>query len=107
MGDLEKTGRLSFVDLIVKDNGTYYADKLVIDGKTFGPGKSFFPKTMERQTVVDNIWDVLKNPKEVNIQSNGAWRIDGRGRSNIDMVCIINKDGNLTTAYPLIEKIKQ
>lgn len=105
IGHLEKTGKISFVKQTPGPYKTYFVEGFIIDGKAFDSKKSFFPKIMSQQTIINNIWDALKNPKKINVFPNGDLRIEGIGKSNIEIVCFLNKEGNITTAYPVIEKV--
>ena len=78
--------------------GTYLVEKVIIEGKVYGPPKSFFPELMTHQEVVNNIWDALRNGNSL-LQPNGRLQINGVGRSGIKIICIVDSKGKIVTAY--------
>ncbi len=99
MGKLRQSGRVSYVNVRQGPCGTYLVEKVIIEGKVYGPKKSFFPELMTRQEVINNIWDALSNGQPT-LQPNKRLQIDGVGRSGIKIVCIVDCQGKIVTAYP-------
>lgn len=65
------------------------------------PGKTVFPERWDSDEVIDNVEDVARDPDEEPVeQENGNWRVGGT-RDGVDVVVIVDSDGDIVTAYPV------
>ncbi|WP_456279731.1 T7SS effector LXG polymorphic toxin [Bacillus sp. K7] len=82
-------------------NGVYRA-KVEVNGVKKVARSTFFPKEWDRVKVYNTISEAYKNKKL--IRDN---KYIGKTSSGIDVEMYINKDGSISTAYPLYKKPKE
>ncbi|MEG7378789.1 T7SS effector LXG polymorphic toxin [Bacillus subtilis] len=79
-------------------NGVYEAN-VEINGKRKIAKSSFFPKEWNRVDVLKAIDEAYQNKKKI-----GANKFIGENSTGIKIEMFLNKDGSITTAYPLYNK---
>ena len=104
-GAVKNSGAVQFIERGVEKNGCYLAD-LVIDGSRI-PNKTFFPQHWPREEVVRKIGeaydDFIKSGAIVKRETGGKYIISGFTNEGIEIEMYITKNGQITTAYPIVE----
>lgn len=105
MGTLEKSGLLKFVRKGVEKNGCYLVD-IILDGSRI-PGKTFFPQHWSREKVVSKIYEAydnfIKSGAIPELNNKGKYVINGYTNEGIEIQMFITKNGQMATAYPIVE----
>ena len=102
-GFFEKNGILEFrnKELIQRQDVTEQKfgkmEELIKKGIT-----TFFPSHWGREKVVEKIIEAYGNITDKIIQNNGRFRIQGITHDNITIEMIIDKTGEIISAYPII-----
>ena len=63
---------------------------------------TFFPNHWNREKVLEKIMEAYGNITDKIIQNNGRFRIQGITHDNITIEMIIDKTGEIISAYPII-----
>ncbi len=104
-GAVKNSGAVQFIEKGIEKNGCYLTD-LVIDGSRI-PNKTFFPQHWSREEVVRKIGeaydDFIKSGAIAKKESGGKYIISGFTSEGIEIEMYITKNGQITTAYPIVE----
>jgi hypothetical protein len=91
-----------------KKHGCYLAD-ILVDGKIIRD-KTFFPKKWAREKVISKIAEAynnfLKSGATNFTEHGGKYIVEGITNEGIKIRMHITKNGVITSAYPLIKKVK-
>ncbi len=99
MGFIQKAGIILF-DCIKEEAHGIYSANWYYNG--IKKQSTFFPKAWDRAKVIEKIIEAYKNQEFRELTSQGKWRVRGMTNEGIKIEIIINKLGEMTSAYPII-----
>ena len=104
-GAVKNSGAIQFIEQAVEKNGCYHVD-LIIEGSRI-PNKTFFPQDWTRTEVVRKIGeaydDFINKGAIIYGESGGKYIIRGMTQEGIEIEMFITKNGQITTAYPIVK----
>jgi hypothetical protein len=104
METIKKSGLFKIIHKKIETNGCYIAD-IIVDG-TCIPGKTFFPQDWPRKKVISKIYEAYENFTQSGAiaknELGGKYIIRGITQEGIEIEMFITKDGQMTTAYPIV-----
>lgn len=81
-----------------------YGGEVWYDGQRIHKDKTFFPSHWTREQVLDKVIEALQNVKSITQKnSNSNFEVRGLTSEKIEIEMIINKNGKILTAYPLVK----
>jgi len=104
---IEKTDILRFTNRVSYEHGFYKAT--LFDGENFVKNVTFFPAEWSRDTVVSKIYEAydnfIKSGATGYIEQGNKYVIRGKIKEGIEIEMYITKNGNIVTAYPILESV--
>ncbi len=99
LGQIEELGIIQFTDIINGPNGVYSAKWWY---KGIDKRSTFFPKNWSREKVCEVILEACEQPRLIKKADSGNITLRGLTKEEITIEFVVNPEGKITTAYPLI-----
>ncbi|HVX00945.1 MAG TPA: EndoU domain-containing protein [Candidatus Babeliaceae bacterium] len=96
---IQQTGAIILTDIKPLTHGAYQANWWH-EGKK--KCSTFFPTSWDRKKVIAKIIEAYENPSNIELCSNGSYRIEGTTSEGLDVNIFINPQGIITSAFPAI-----
>lgn len=104
---IEKSDILSFTNRVTYEHGFYKA--ALFDKGNFVKNVTFFPAEWPRDKVINKIYEAydnfIKNGATGYIEKGNKYVIRGKIKEGIEIEMYITKNGNIVTAYPILERL--